>query len=64
MPKSQPKPDVISTVVAHVLAATDSEPIRGEDLIGDPETRRKFLEAKQQADKKPKPKSKRIAVSR
>jgi hypothetical protein len=57
MPKKQPKPDAISTIVALVNAATDSEPVlRGEDLIGDPETRRKFLEAKRKAAKKTKAK--------
>ena len=51
MPKKQPKPDASQLAVALVNAATDSGPVRGEDLIGDPETRRKFLEAKA-ADKK------------
>ena len=52
MPKKQPKPDASQLAVALVNAATDSEPVRGEDLIGDPETRRKFIEAKRGISKK------------
>lgn len=52
MPKKQSKPDASQLAVALVNAATDSGPVRGEDLIGDPETRRKFLEAKNEAAKK------------
>lgn len=54
MPKKQPKPDANQLVAALVNAATDSEPVRGEDLIGDPDTRRKFLEAKQQEGRRQK----------
>jgi len=43
-PKS--KPDVNQRALATVRTLTGAEPVNGEDLIGDPELRRKFREAK------------------
>lgn len=46
------KPDANKTAAELVRAVTDGEPVRGEDLIGDAETRRKFLEAKEREAKR------------
>lgn len=46
------KPDANQIAVALVNAATDSEPVKGEDLIGDPDLRRRFVEAKRKAMKR------------
>lgn len=43
------KPDVNQRALATVRTLTGAEPVNGEDLIGDPELRRKFREAKERA---------------
>lgn len=42
----QPKHDINVAIVAAVGVATDTKPPRGEDLLGSPELKRKFREAK------------------
>ncbi len=58
MPRRQRIPkDANTTAAKLVQAVTGSEPVNGEDLIGDPATRAKFLEAKRQyAAKRTRPK--------
>lgn len=51
MPARKSTADPHTVIARAVECATDTEPVRGEDLIGDPETRRKFLETKAAAKK-------------
>ena len=44
-------PDPNATAVRLVEAVTGSEPVKGEDLIGDEDLRRKFIEAKDKGRK-------------
>jgi hypothetical protein len=44
MPKS--KPDPSQEALKAVERVTGSKPVKGEDLLGDPEMKRKFLAAK------------------
>jgi hypothetical protein len=48
-PKEQ---DVSTSALAAVLEITESEPVKGEDLIGDPKLRKKFIAAKKRAKAK------------
>jgi len=43
---AQRKPDVNQTAAALVRQVTGAEPVRGEDLFGDPRHREVFLKAK------------------
>jgi hypothetical protein len=47
--KRQRLPDPNANAVRLVEAVTGSEPVKGEDLIGDEDLRRKFIEAKKRA---------------
>ena len=58
MPEKPKKRDVNRDVVAHVLAATNSAPINGEDLLDTPELKRQFREAKERERLRSKPLSK------
>lgn len=46
MPRRKRLPDPNKTAVRLVEAVTESESVKGEDLIGDEELKRKFIEAK------------------
>ena len=46
MPKRQPKRDASQDAVKMIREVTGTGVTRGEDLIGDPETRRKYIEAR------------------
>jgi hypothetical protein len=48
-PKCQ---DVSTSALAAVLEITESEPVKGEDLIGDPKLRKAFKDAKKRAKAK------------
>ncbi|MDR3406614.1 MAG: hypothetical protein P4L99_29280 [Chthoniobacter sp.] len=45
-PRPTAKPDVNQTAYALVQAITGADPVKGEDLLGDPELRRQLIEAK------------------
>jgi hypothetical protein len=48
MPTRKPKPDTSQAAVRAVERITDSEPVNGEDLLGDDEDlKRKLREAKE-----------------
>jgi hypothetical protein len=49
MPDPKPEPDASADTLRAIEELTGSEPVNGEDLIGDPETARKFREAKERA---------------
>lgn len=44
--RPQAKPDANQTAYALVQAITGADPVKGEDLLGDPELRRQLIEAK------------------
>lgn len=51
--KRQPKQDVHAEIVAGIARATGTTIPRGEDLLGSPELKRKFREAKASLGRKP-----------
>jgi hypothetical protein len=53
MANPKPKPqDINASAAVAVLELTDSEPVKGEDLIEDPKLRKAFKDAKKRAKAK------------
>jgi hypothetical protein len=50
----KPKPDVNESAAKAVREVTDSEPVRGADLIRDPKLRAEFIKVMNKASAKPK----------
>jgi len=50
-PKQKPQ-DVSTSALAAVLEITESEPVKGEDLITDPKLRKGYIAAKKRAKAK------------